>query len=50
AFERDHYDVPAHRYGDAVRAGAVEVLPRPVRAGRAPPESPGGPATCAGPG
>ncbi|MGA4841167.1 DUF4031 domain-containing protein [Streptomyces sp. G45] len=25
AFERDHYDLPAHRYGDAVRAGAVEV-------------------------
>ncbi|MEV4993795.1 DUF4031 domain-containing protein [Streptomyces niveus] len=25
AFERDHYDVPAHRYEDAVRAGAVEV-------------------------
>ncbi|GFH36796.1 DUF4031 domain-containing protein [Streptomyces pacificus] len=25
AFERDHYDVPAHRYGDAVRAGAVEI-------------------------
>ncbi|MER5303143.1 DUF4031 domain-containing protein [Streptomyces lasiicapitis] len=25
AFERDHYDLPSHRYGDAVRAGAVEV-------------------------
>ncbi|MEU5000702.1 DUF4031 domain-containing protein [Streptomyces sp. NPDC021622] len=25
AFERDHYDVPSHRYGDAVRAGAVEI-------------------------
>lgn len=25
AFERDHYDVPAHRYGDAVRRGAVEI-------------------------
>ncbi|MFH9075012.1 DUF4031 domain-containing protein [Streptomyces alboflavus] len=25
AFERDHYDLPAHRYGDAVRAGAVAV-------------------------
>ncbi|MCK7627764.1 DUF4031 domain-containing protein [Streptomyces sp. RS10V-4] len=25
AFERDHYDVPAERYDDAVRAGAVEV-------------------------
>ncbi|GAA2270465.1 hypothetical protein GCM10010145_01130 [Streptomyces ruber] len=24
-FERDHYDLPAHRYADAVRAGAVEV-------------------------
>lgn len=25
AFERDHYDLPSHRYADAVRAGAVEV-------------------------
>ncbi|MEU0393418.1 DUF4031 domain-containing protein [Streptomyces sp. NPDC006208] len=25
AFERDHYDVPSHRYGDAVSAGAVEI-------------------------
>ncbi|WP_425831049.1 DUF4031 domain-containing protein [Streptomyces fractus] len=25
AFERDHYDLPSHRYGDAVRAGAVEI-------------------------
>ncbi|MDX3853815.1 DUF4031 domain-containing protein [Streptomyces sp. AK02-01A] len=25
AFERDHYDVPSHRYPDAVTAGAVEV-------------------------
>ncbi|MFI7103374.1 DUF4031 domain-containing protein [Streptomyces sp. NPDC050161] len=25
AFERDHYDLPGERYGDAVRAGAVEV-------------------------
>ncbi|MEU9124313.1 DUF4031 domain-containing protein [Streptomyces sp. NPDC048506] len=25
AFERDHYDLPADRYDDAVRAGAVEV-------------------------
>jgi hypothetical protein len=24
-FERDHYDIPSHRYADAVRAGAVEV-------------------------
>ncbi len=23
AFERDHYDLPSHRYADAVRAGAV---------------------------
>ncbi len=25
AFERDHYDVPSHRYADAVGAGAIEV-------------------------
>lgn len=25
AFERDHYDLPAERYDDAVRAGALEV-------------------------
>ncbi|MGR4882745.1 DUF4031 domain-containing protein [Streptomyces sp. LARHCF249] len=25
AFERDHYDVPSHRYADAVDAGAVEI-------------------------
>nr|WP_202122180.1 DUF4031 domain-containing protein [Streptomyces sp. BA2] len=25
AFERDHYDLPSERYGDAVRAGAVEI-------------------------
>ncbi|MEV5981998.1 DUF4031 domain-containing protein [Streptomyces sp. NPDC052114] len=25
AFERDHYDVPAERYEDAVRAGAVRI-------------------------
>ncbi|MCQ4209710.1 DUF4031 domain-containing protein [Streptomyces longispororuber] len=25
AFERDHYDIPAHRYADAVGAGAVEI-------------------------
>lgn len=25
AFERDHYDVPSHRYADAVGAGAVEI-------------------------
>ncbi|MFD8421979.1 DUF4031 domain-containing protein [Streptomyces sp. NPDC059466] len=30
AFERDHYDLPAHRYADAVRAGAVEVGSREV--------------------
>ncbi|MFF7331020.1 DUF4031 domain-containing protein [Streptomyces sp. NPDC090306] len=30
AFERDHYDVPSHRYADAVRAGAVEVRSREV--------------------
>ncbi|MFE9999651.1 DUF4031 domain-containing protein [Streptomyces avermitilis] len=30
AFERDHYDLPAHRYADAVRAGALEVSSREV--------------------
>ncbi|MFF4834839.1 DUF4031 domain-containing protein [Streptomyces sp. NPDC001315] len=30
AFERDHYDIPSHRYPDAVRAGAVEVGSREV--------------------
>jgi hypothetical protein len=25
AFERDHYDIPAERYGDAVAAGAHEI-------------------------
>ncbi|PJT45794.1 DUF4031 domain-containing protein [Streptomyces albidoflavus] len=30
AFERDHYDLPAHRYADAVRAGAAEVSSREV--------------------
>jgi hypothetical protein len=25
AFERDHYDIPSHRYEDVVAAGAVEV-------------------------
>lgn len=30
AFERDHYDIPSHRYGDAVAAGAVEVSSREV--------------------
>ncbi|SHM30866.1 DUF4031 domain-containing protein [Actinacidiphila paucisporea] len=25
AFERDHYDIPAERYADAVRLGAVPV-------------------------
>lgn len=28
AFERDHYDIPSHRYEDAVRAGAVQVSSR----------------------
>ncbi|WP_415952314.1 DUF4031 domain-containing protein [Streptomyces sp. KLOTTS4A1] len=30
AFERDHYDIPAARYADAVAAGAVEVSSREV--------------------
>ncbi|MFE7131414.1 DUF4031 domain-containing protein [Streptomyces sp. NPDC057638] len=30
AFERDHYDIPSHRYGDAVAAGAVEVSSREI--------------------
>ncbi|MBV2354694.1 DUF4031 domain-containing protein [Streptomyces sp. J2-1] len=30
AFERDHYDLPAQRYPDAVAAGAVEVSSREV--------------------
>ncbi|MDL2081732.1 DUF4031 domain-containing protein [Streptomyces sp. GXMU-J15] len=30
AFERDHYDLPSHRYADAVAAGAVEVSCREV--------------------
>ncbi|MGW1026082.1 DUF4031 domain-containing protein [Streptomyces sp. NPDC002577] len=29
-FERDHYDLPSHRYADAVAAGAVEVGSREV--------------------
>jgi hypothetical protein len=30
AFERDHYDLPAQRYEDAVAAGAVQVPSREV--------------------
>ncbi|MYQ44595.1 DUF4031 domain-containing protein [Streptomyces sp. SID4985] len=30
AFERDHYDLPSHRYADAVAAGAVEVRSREI--------------------
>ena len=30
AFERDHYDIPSHRYEDAVAAGAVQVSSREV--------------------
>jgi hypothetical protein len=28
AFERDHYDIPSHRYADVVAAGAVEIGPK----------------------
>ena len=28
AFERDHYDIPSHRYGDGGRAGGVVVRRR----------------------
>jgi Protein of unknown function (DUF4031) len=30
AFERDHYDIPSTRYGDAVRLGAMEVGSREI--------------------
>lgn len=30
AFERDHYDIPEHRYPDVVLAGALEVSSREV--------------------
>lgn len=30
AFERDHYDIPAARYEDAVRLGAIEVRSREI--------------------
>ncbi|MFF4659507.1 DUF4031 domain-containing protein [Streptomyces sp. NPDC001381] len=30
AFERDHYDIPSHRYAEVVAAGAVEVSSREV--------------------
>ncbi|GLF97155.1 DUF4031 domain-containing protein [Streptomyces yaizuensis] len=30
AFDGDHYDLPSHRYPDAVAAGAVEVSSREV--------------------
>ncbi|MFI2212078.1 DUF4031 domain-containing protein [Streptomyces sp. NPDC020141] len=30
AFERDHYDLPSHRYPAALAAGAVEVSSREV--------------------
>jgi hypothetical protein len=53
AFERDHYDIPSHRYADVVAAGAVEVSSREVvrlltgaglrrRKGRGPSTGPAG--------
>ncbi|MER6953146.1 DUF4031 domain-containing protein [Streptomyces sp. NPDC000618] len=30
AFERDHYDIPSHRYAEVVAGGAVEVSSREV--------------------
>ncbi|MFF7645508.1 DUF4031 domain-containing protein [Streptomyces canus] len=30
AFERDHYDIPSHRYAEVVAAGATEVSSREV--------------------
>ncbi|MFD5403689.1 DUF4031 domain-containing protein [Streptomyces griseorubiginosus] len=30
AFERDHYDIPSHRYADVVAAGAVVYTSREV--------------------
>ncbi|MBK3630903.1 DUF4031 domain-containing protein [Streptomyces asoensis] len=30
AFERDHYDIPSHRYAEVVAAGAVRVSSREV--------------------
>jgi hypothetical protein len=30
AFERDHYDIPSHRYADVGAAGATEVSSREV--------------------
>jgi hypothetical protein len=30
AFERDHYDIPSHRYAEVVAAGALEVSSREV--------------------
>jgi hypothetical protein len=30
AFERDHYDIPSHRYAEAVRLGAVETTSKDI--------------------
>ncbi|KKD07398.1 DUF4031 domain-containing protein [Streptomyces sp. WM6386] len=30
AFERDHYDIPSHRYAEVVAGGAVEVSSREI--------------------
>jgi hypothetical protein len=33
AFERDHYDIPSHRYADMVEVGSKELVRRLTQAG-----------------